>query len=76
MVTPEVIIDYNMARNATHVVKEQVIPGYNPDLYSNERLFASLANGVKVPISIVYRKDLFKQDGTNPMLLVRFLYIL
>jgi len=45
-----------------------VLGGYDPSLYNSERIYATASDGTKVPISIVYKKDL-KRDGTRPMLL-------
>lgn len=39
---------------------------YDPALYESKRLWANSTDGVKVPVSIVYRKDLLKKDGSNP----------
>jgi oligopeptidase B len=50
-------------------LKEQEVPGgYNKEEYVTERLFATAEDGVKVPISIVYRKG-FKKDGNAPLML-------
>lgn len=70
MVTPRSIIDYNMATRTTHVVKTQPVLGYDASKYETVRVFAPSHDGVKVPISLVYRKELFKQDMSNPMMLV------
>jgi oligopeptidase B len=41
--------------------KQDEIPsGYDPDLYTTERLVAPAPDGVQVPISLVYRKDAVK----------------
>jgi len=70
MVTPRSIIDYNMTTRVTHVVKTQPVLGYDASRYETVRVFAPSHDSVQVPISLVYRKDLFKHDGTNPMMLV------
>ncbi|MFC6270132.1 prolyl oligopeptidase family serine peptidase [Pseudoalteromonas fenneropenaei] len=49
------------------MLKQTEVPGYDPSLYQSERIFITARDGVKVPVSLVYRKDLFKQDGTNPL---------
>jgi oligopeptidase B len=51
------------------LLKEQeVVGGYNKEDYTTERLWATAIDGVKVPISIIYRKGMNK-DGKNPTLL-------
>ena len=69
LVTPETIVDYDMALHAWTVQKQQEIPsGYDPSQYTSERLLAAAPDGEQVPISIVYRKD-FEKDGSHPLLL-------
>jgi len=68
-VTPDSVIDYNMATGEKNVLKEKsVLGGYDKSNYQMERIFAKASDGVAVPISLVYKKG-FKQDGTAPLLL-------
>jgi oligopeptidase B len=46
-----------------------VLGGFSKDDYTTERLWATAADGTKVPISLVYRNGLAKKDGSDPMLL-------
>lgn len=72
LVTPESTVDYEMDTRAWVVKKLQEIPsGYDPALYTSERLYAQTGDGVQVPISIVYRKG-FKLDGSHPLLLLGY----
>src|SRR5260370_26545911 len=51
------------------LVKEQPVPGgYDRADYVPDRLWATSADGVRVPISIVHRRDLAR-DGNRPTLL-------
>jgi oligopeptidase B len=69
LVTPESTVDYDMACHTWKVVKQQEIPGgYDPGLYTSERLHATAPDGRLVPISVVYRKGL-PHDGSHPLLL-------
>lgn len=69
LVTPMTAYDYHMdTRERTLVKQEPVRGGYNPSLYETVRVFAPSPDGVKVPVSMVYRKDLRRDDG-NPTLL-------
>ncbi len=69
MTTPTSSYDYDMkTRTKTLVKREEVLGGFDPANYVTERRHATAADGVKVPISIVYRKGL-KKDGSRPLLL-------
>lgn len=68
MTTPNSTFDYNMDTKVEKLIKEQEILGeFDKDNYVTERLFATVRDGVKVPISIVYKKG-FKKDGSQPLL--------
>ncbi|CAM4242975.1 S9 family peptidase [Pseudoalteromonas byunsanensis] len=69
MTTPQTTfeVDLNDYSKAT-LKQEQVLGDFNPDDYLSERIFITARDGAKVPVSIVYKKSLFKKDGTNPLL--------
>ena len=69
MATPSSIIDFNMKTKAKEVMKEQEVLGdkFDKNNYTEERVWATATDGTKVPISMVYRKEL-KKDGSNPLL--------
>jgi oligopeptidase B len=57
LTTPYSVYDYNMkTRERTLLKRIEVLGGFEPDHYKTERLWAEAKDGVKVPISIVYRK--------------------
>ncbi len=67
--TPLSIYDYDMTTGQRSLLKrEEVLGGFDPDHYVTERLYALAADGVEIPLSIVYRKGV-KRDGTTPLLL-------
>ncbi|GBF90424.1 prolyl endopeptidase-like [Raphidocelis subcapitata] len=70
MTTPTSIIDHHIGSGRRAVRKTiSVLGGFSKDDYASERVWATSPDGTRVPISLVYRKDLFKQDGTAKMLL-------
>jgi oligopeptidase B len=72
LVTPSSQFDYDMGKRTAKLLKEQpVLGGYDRTQYASERLFATAADGVRVPISIVYRKGL-KRDGQAPLFLYAY----
>jgi oligopeptidase B len=69
LVTPPSVFDYNMETRERELKKQLEVPGgYDPSQYQSERIFATAPDGVKVPISLVYKKGLVK-NGKAPMLL-------
>jgi oligopeptidase B len=69
LVTPSSVFDYDMeARTSTLLKQQEVLGGYDPAQYASERLFATAKDGVRIPISLVYRKGL-KRDGRAPLYL-------
>ena len=69
LVTPRSVFDYDAFAHTSELLKEQpVLGGYDRTQYVSERLFATAPDGVKVPVSVVYRRDV-PRDGTAPMLL-------
>ncbi|MCO5556010.1 hypothetical protein L7F22_009554 [Adiantum nelumboides] len=68
--TPLSVYDYDMNSGESVLKKiEPVLGGYKPEDYVTIREWATALDGTQVPISIVYRKDIAKLDGTDPMLL-------
>lgn len=69
LTTPNSVYDYDMNTKNKQLKKEQpVLGGFNKANYTTERIYATARDGVKVPISIVY-KNSTKKDGSAPLLL-------
>lgn len=70
LTTPASIIDFDMVTQIKEVKKEQEVLGgtFDKENYTSERVWATAEDGVRVPISIVYRKGI-KRDGSTPLLL-------
>ncbi len=68
LVTPPSVYDYDMGRRTRELKKRETVYGYDPTLYTSERLWATAPDGVRVPISLVYKKGR-PQDGSAPLLL-------
>ena len=68
LVTPPSVFDYDVDQHTSTLLKQTEVPGgYDPAKYQSERVWATAKDGVKVPVSVVYRKDLKKADGSNPL---------
>lgn len=67
--TPSRTYDLDLQTGARVLRKEQEVPsGHNPDDYVTRRIFAEAADGERVPVTLLHRKDL-AADGTAPALL-------
>ncbi len=72
LVTPPTIYRYNLATQQREVLKQTEVPGgFDAANYTSERIEATAPDGVKVPISLVYRKGLVK-DGHAPLFLYSY----
>jgi len=71
--TPSSVIDFNMKTKTKEILKEQQVLGgkFDKNNYIEERVWATARDGVKVPISMIYRKGLEK-NGKNPLLLYAY----
>lgn len=70
---PTQVFDFDMATRSQTLLKQfDVLGNFDAAMYQSEYLFAPATDGKQVPISLVYRKDLFNKDGSNPMLLYAY----
>ena len=69
LTTPSSIIDFDMKTKTKTVLKEQEVLGkkFDKNNYTEERIWATATDGVKIPISIVYKNGIVK-NGKNPLL--------
>ncbi|MGY3885941.1 S9 family peptidase [Aeromonas aquatica] len=68
MTTPSSTYELDMDSDKRTLLKQQAVAGFVPAKYASERLWVTARDGVKVPVSLVYRKDKFKKDSQNPLL--------
>jgi oligopeptidase B len=71
LVTPSSVFDYDPFSGKSTLLKRQEVIGYDPSQYTSERLWATARDGVKVPISIVYKKGLVR-NGKAPLYLYAY----
>jgi oligopeptidase B len=81
LVAPPSIYEYNVERQhsaaqigESKLLKQQEVPGgFDSALYASERVWIEAPDAVSptgtipVPTSIVYRRDMFHRDGSNPL---------
>ncbi|HEX3470082.1 MAG TPA: S9 family peptidase [Silvibacterium sp.] len=59
LVTPSSVYEYDILTGESTLLKQLEVPGgFDRALYTSERLFPRAPDGVEVPVSLVYRKDL------------------
>ncbi|MCB0792397.1 MAG: S9 family peptidase [Flavobacteriales bacterium] len=69
LTTPSSVLEHDMIAGTERLLKQQeVVGGYDPERYVSERVWATAPDGVRVPISLVRRKDV-AVDGRAPLLL-------
>jgi oligopeptidase B len=68
MVTPESVYDYNMRTGERVLKKQDEITGYDPGAYTSERIYVAAPDGIRVPVSLVWKSGIVK-DGSNPLYL-------
>jgi len=72
LVTPSSVFDYDMNTRKGTLMKQTEVPGgFDKTNYKSERVFATAADGTKIPMSVVYRQDT-KLDGSAPLLLYAY----
>ena len=70
LTTPKSVLEYDFVSKTLHTRKTDEIPsGYDHLAYEAKRLWVTSKDGVKVPISMVYRKDKISKGETNPLVL-------
>ena len=73
LATPASVIDFNMKTKGKTILKEQEVldATFDKNNYKDERVWATAKDGIKVPISMIYRKELTR-NGKNPLLLYAY----
>lgn len=67
LVTPASVFEYDMASGEQRLLKQVPVPGgFDRDQYASERIFVPAADGVRIPVSLVWRKDK-REFGKNPL---------
>ncbi|MFC5862987.1 S9 family peptidase [Acidicapsa dinghuensis] len=67
LVSPSSVFLYDTLAGASTLLKQQEVPGgFDRSLYASERVFATAADGVRVPVSLVYHRDK-RKTGKNPL---------
>ncbi len=69
LTTPRTTYDYHTRTGERVLLKrEPVLGDFDPLRYATEYLWVPARDGERVPVALVYRRDLFRRDGTAPLL--------
>ena len=69
LTTPNSTYEYDMVKREKELLKQQPVLGtFKSEDYMSERVMVKAADGVEVPVSLVYHKNT-KLDGTAPTLI-------
>lgn len=70
-ITPRSVYDYDIVTRSRTLLKQQpVLGGYDPALYTSERIHAIAPDGTQIPISLVAHRDTpINAKATAPLLL-------
>ncbi|MDX7988093.1 S9 family peptidase [Xenorhabdus sp. 12] len=68
LTTPSSVFQWNMQTGERELLKQQEVKGFNKENYESQRIWVTARDGKEVPVSLVYRKSLFKK-GENPILI-------
>ncbi|HEY5802266.1 MAG TPA: S9 family peptidase [Lysobacter sp.] len=67
LTTPGTTFEVNVETGERKLLKRDPVIGYDPEKYVTERVWATARDGVKVPVSLVYKKG-FEKNGKAAML--------
>ncbi|MFF1877026.1 S9 family peptidase [Leifsonia sp. NPDC058230] len=69
-VTPSTVFDYDVRTRELTVRKRQAVLGeFDPELFEQRREWATAKDGTRIPISLVYRRDLVTPGEPAPLVL-------
>ena len=68
LVSPPSVFEYDLFGGTSKLLKQQEVPGgFDSSRYASERIWVTAEDGVRVPVSMVYRRDRFRRDGSCPL---------
>jgi len=68
LVSPASVYEYDVRLGTSELLKQQEVPGgFESSRYASERVWVEASDGVKVPVSVVYRRDAFARNSTNSL---------
>ncbi len=68
MVQPQATYDWHLASGQALLRKTRAVPGVDASLYATQRLWATARDGKRIPVTLAWRRDRARSDGTAPLL--------
>jgi oligopeptidase B len=69
LTTPVSVHQLDVATGVRTLLKRDPVQGdFNPEHYATELVWVAARDGTRVPVSLAYRKDRFKRNGSAPLL--------
>jgi oligopeptidase B len=69
LTTPTTTYQLCLDSGEREILKQQTVVGdFSSQDYQSERLWICAEDGTAIPVSLVYKKDMFTQSGQNPLL--------
>jgi oligopeptidase B len=72
MVQPTLTYDLHLASGKKLLRKTLDVPGYDASRYATTRLWAPARDGKQVPVTLAWRGDRAKADGTAPIMVIGY----
>ena len=72
MVRPQATYDLHLTSGQAVLRKERPVPGYDASLYTTQRIWAPSRDGKRIPVTVAWRRDRAKADGTAPLLIIGY----
>jgi len=72
MVQPRATWDLHLASGRRVLRKVQPVPGYDAALYATERVWAPSRDGKRIPVTVSWRRDRARADGSAPLLVIGY----
>ncbi|MBA4175119.1 MAG: oligopeptidase B [Leptothrix sp. (in: Bacteria)] len=72
MVRPTATYDLHLKTSRAVLRKAQVVPGYDATRYATQRLWAPSRDGKRIPVTLSWRRDRARDDGSAPLLVLGY----
>ena len=72
MVQPLATWDLHFASGQKHLRKVREVPGYEAGAYSTTRIWAAARDGKRVPVTLAWRPDKARADGSAPLYILGY----